>query len=111
MRKARNGLPALRACTMQMTSVSSFSLAHSSEAPDPHAVRAGPAPQVKSPLVQFEAFVLQDFVAAMLPDNTENVFGKGLSGDMWKSLFADGLLKDFNINGGNRLAPDKGGGV
>jgi peptidoglycan hydrolase FlgJ len=77
------------------------------------------ARQEKSPLVQFEAFVLQDFVSAMLPADSENVYGKGLSGEMWRSMFAekiaaqmaehggigiaDRLLKDFHIEGEARL--------
>ncbi len=78
-------------------------------------LRVSPARQGKSPLVQFEAFVLQDFVSSMLPTDSENVYGKGLSGEMWQSLFAekiaaqmaerggigiaDRLLKDFHIEG------------
>jgi peptidoglycan hydrolase FlgJ len=109
---------------MQITSVSTVSRVPGSKAPD---LRAGDMPQIKSPLVQFEAFVLQDFVAAMLPDKTESVFGKGLSGDMWKSLFAekiaaqmadrggigiaDRLLKDFHIDGDERLPPHNGSGA
>jgi Rod binding domain-containing protein len=109
---------------MQIASLSAVSRVFGSEAPD---FRAADMPQIKSPLVQFEAFVLQDFVAAMLPEKSESVFGKGLSGDMWKSLFAekiaaqmadrggigiaDRLLKDFHIEGDERLSPQSGGGA
>jgi peptidoglycan hydrolase FlgJ len=74
----------------------------------------------KSPLVQFEAFVLQDFVAAMLPQDAANVYGKGLSGEMWQSMFAEKiaaqmaerggigiagrLLKDYQVEGEERRA-------
>jgi peptidoglycan hydrolase FlgJ len=74
----------------------------------------------KSPLVQFEAFVLQEFVSAMLPQQAEGVYGNGLSGEMWQSMFAEKiaaqmaerggigianrLLKDFQIEGEERHA-------
>lgn len=82
-------------------------------------LRAAQTRKAKSPLVAFEAFVLQDFVAAMLPKEAENVNGKGLSGEMWQSMFAekiatqmaerggigiaDRLLKDFQVEGEEKL--------
>jgi peptidoglycan hydrolase FlgJ len=83
-------------------------------------LRTPAAKSVKSPLVQFEAFVLQEFVSAMLPEQAENVYGKGLSGEMWQSMFAekiaaqmaehggigiaDRLLKDYQVEGAERRA-------
>jgi peptidoglycan hydrolase FlgJ len=82
-------------------------------------LRSALAQQAESPLVKFEAFVLQDFVSLMLPADSENVYGKGLSGEMWQSLLAEKiaaqmaerggigiaarLLKDFHIEGEERL--------
>jgi peptidoglycan hydrolase FlgJ len=82
--------------------------------------RASATRPAKSPLVQFEAFVLQEFVSAMLPEQAGSVYGKGLSGDMWQSMFAekiaaqmaerggigiaDRLLKDYQIEGEERHA-------
>jgi peptidoglycan hydrolase FlgJ len=82
--------------------------------------RASNVRTAKSPLVQFEAFVLQEFVSAMLPKEAASVYGKGLSGEMWQSMFAekiaaqlaesggigiaDRLLKDFHVEGEERLA-------
>ncbi|PST26144.1 rod-binding protein [Mesorhizobium plurifarium] len=50
---------------------------------------------------KFEAMVLQNFVKSMLPSESENVFGKGTSGDIWKSMMAEQI--------GDVLA--KGGGI
>jgi Rod binding domain-containing protein len=50
---------------------------------------------------KFEAMVLQNFVKSMLPNESENVFGKGTSGDIWKSMMAEQI--------GDVLA--KGGGI
>jgi peptidoglycan hydrolase FlgJ len=89
-------------------------VAHGASA-DTASIRASNAKAAKSPLVQFEAFVLQEFVSAMLPQEAASVYGKGLSGDMWQSMFAekiaaqlaegggigiaDRLLKDFHVEG------------
>ncbi len=40
---------------------------------------------------EFEAFVLQSFIKEMLPSKAENVFGSGLSGDVYKSMMAKAL--------------------
>lgn len=50
---------------------------------------------------KFEAMILQNFVKSMLPNDSENVFGKGTSGDIWKSMMAEQI--------GDVLA--KGGGI
>lgn len=50
---------------------------------------------------KFEAMVLQNFVKSMLPNDSENVFGKGTSGEIWKSMMAEQI--------GDVLA--KGGGI
>lgn len=44
---------------------------------------------------QFEGFLLQTFVEAMLPKNAPNVFGSGPAGDIWKSMMAQYLAKEM----------------
>ena len=36
----------------------------------------------------FEAMVLQTFIQTMLPKDAEAVYGKGMAGDMWKSMMS-----------------------
>lgn len=50
---------------------------------------------------KFEAFVLQMFVETMLPQNANEIFGKGTAGTIWRSMMAEQL--------GNEMA--KGGGI
>ncbi len=38
---------------------------------------------------RFEAMVLQTFIQNMLPKDGAAVYGKGMAGDMWKSLLAE----------------------
>lgn len=59
---------------------------------------------------KFESLVLSSFIQNMLPDQTESVYGGGLSGDMWKSILAQHLGEAVADNGGigiaNRLLAD-----
>jgi len=50
-------------------------------------------------LSQFEAFVLQTFVQAMLPKHADGVFGRGLPGEVWKSMMAEVLAKELAESG------------
>ena len=52
---------------------------------------------------KFEAFILQTFVETMLPKQSEEVFGKGTAGGVWKSMLAEQL--------GAQLAKGKGIGI
>lgn len=52
---------------------------------------------------KFEAFILQTFVETMLPKESEEVFGKGTAGGVWKSMLAEQL--------GAQLAKGKGIGI
>jgi hypothetical protein len=52
---------------------------------------------------KFEAFVLQVFVETMLPKQSEDLFGKGTAGTVWRSMMAEQL--------GNQLAEGKGIGI
>jgi flagellar protein FlgJ len=48
---------------------------------------------------QLEAFVLQTFIQSMLPKNAQHVFGKGLAGDVWKSMLAEKLGQEIARSG------------
>lgn len=52
---------------------------------------------------KFEAFILQSFVETMLPKESEELFGKGTAGSVWKSMLAEQL--------GNQLAKGQGVGI
>lgn len=102
---------------MSMESVGS---ATSTQQAHDSSLRTAASRSARAPLVQFEAFVLQEFVSAMLPAEAASVYGKGLSGEMWQSMFAekiaaqiaerggigiaDRLLKDYHIDGEERSA-------
>lgn len=59
---------------------------------------------------KFESLVLGSFIQAMLPEETQSVYGGGLSGDMWKSILSQHLGEAAAENGGigiaNRLLAD-----
>ncbi|UWU94492.1 rod-binding protein [Bradyrhizobium sp. CB1015] len=72
------------------------------------AVNGAPVQVIKAPASgevyrKFEAFILQTFVETMLPKESEEVFGKGTAGGVWKSMLAEQL--------GNQLAKGKGVGI
>ncbi|MBW7972130.1 rod-binding protein [Bradyrhizobium sp. BR 10289] len=72
------------------------------------AVNGPPVQVIKKPgpdevYRKFEAFILQTFVETMLPKESEEVFGKGTAGGVWKSMLAEQL--------GNQLAKGKGIGI
>ena len=52
-------------------------------------------------LRKFETMVLQNFVKSMMPADSEEVYGKGTAGEIWRGMMADQL--------GEALA--KGGGI
>lgn len=62
---------------------------------------AGAAPEA---FKKFEAMVLQSFIEPMLPSNAENVYGGGLSGEMWASLLARELGEVLAERGGIGIA-------
>ncbi|WP_315925425.1 rod-binding protein [Mesorhizobium sp. SP-1A] len=53
---------------------------------------------------RFEAMVLQTFIQNMLPKDTEQVYGQGLAGDMWKSQLAERLADVMAERGGIGIA-------
>lgn len=58
----------------------------------------------KTPAMQFEAFVLQTFVEAMLPKEADGVFGGGTSGDIWRSMLAEHMAAEIARGGGLGIA-------
>lgn len=52
---------------------------------------------------KFEAMVLQNFVKSMMPSNSDDVYGKGTAGDIWKSMMAEQI--------GNVMAKGNGVGI
>src|SRR5262249_46517464 len=66
-------------------------------------VRVIKAPSSGDVYRKFEAFVLQVFVETMLPQNAQDLFGKGTAGGIWRSMLAEQL--------GNQLAQGKGIGI
>lgn len=78
-----------------------------SEAPS-DAVNGAPVRMIKAPASgevyrKFEAFILQTFVETMLPKESEQIFGKGTAGGVWKSMLAEQL--------GSQLAKGNGIGI
>ncbi|AWL94278.2 MULTISPECIES: rod-binding protein [Bradyrhizobium] len=72
------------------------------------AVNGAPVRMIKAPASgevyrKFEAFILQTFVETMLPKESEQVFGKGTAGGVWKSMLAEQL--------GSQLAKGNGIGI
>ncbi len=66
-------------------------------------VRVIKAPSSGEVYRKFEAFVLQVFVETMLPQQAQDLFGKGTAGSVWRSMLAEQL--------GNQLAQGKGIGI
>ncbi|MBB4377705.1 Rod binding domain-containing protein [Bradyrhizobium sp. CIR48] len=71
-------------------------------------VNGAPVRMIKAPASgevyrKFEAFILQTFVETMLPKESEQVFGKGTAGGVWKSMLAEQL--------GSQLAKGNGIGI
>ena len=48
--------------------------------------------------------VLQTFIQNMLPKDGEAVYGKGMAGDMWKSLMAEKMAQVMAERGGIGIA-------
>jgi Rod binding domain-containing protein len=65
---------------------------------------AGTTGRDKASFVKFEAMVLRNFVEAMLPKSAEAVYGKGLAGDMWKSMMAEQVANVVAERGGVGIA-------
>lgn len=53
---------------------------------------------------KFEAMVLQSFLQSMMPAESENVYGGGMAGDMWKSMLAEQIAGVMAERGGIGIA-------
>ncbi|HWU61424.1 MAG TPA: rod-binding protein [Ensifer sp.] len=53
---------------------------------------------------KFEAMVLQNFLKYMMPDDNEDVYGKGTAGEMWKSMSAEQIANSIAKRGGIGIA-------
>ena len=49
--------------------------------------------------VQFEAVLLQNMVEAMMPKESESMFGGGTAGGMWKSMLAEKVAAEIARSG------------
>ncbi len=65
---------------------------------------AGDSEKVPATYRKFEAMVLQNFVKSMMPSEDENVYGKGLAGDTWKSMMAEQIGDVVAKSGGIGIA-------
>ena len=81
-----------------------FSLAETASANATRTAASATTPRDKAGFVKFEAMVLRNFVEAMMPKSAEAVYGKGLAGDMWKSMMAEQVANVVAERGGVGIA-------
>lgn len=83
---------------------------------DPGAVNANAASPARGPAgdgrvarsrQDFEAFVLQSMLGAMVPKETAKLFGTGSAGHMWKSLLVEKMATEIARGGRLRLIADE----
>lgn len=60
----------------------------------------------QDPKTQFDAFVLKTFVEAMLPKETEGLFGTGTAGEFWRSMLAEKIAEQLAASTQLSLLPD-----
>lgn len=56
------------------------------------------------PYRKFEGQVLAQFIETMLPDKSEAVYGKGNTGNLWKSMLAEQVGQQIAKSGGIGIA-------
>lgn len=56
---------------------------------------------------EFEAFVLQSMLGAMVPKETAKLFGTGPAGRMWTSLLVEKMAAEISAGGRLRLISDE----
>jgi flagellar protein FlgJ len=59
--------------------------------------------QVPETYRKFEAMVLQNFIKTMLPES-EEVYGKGATGEIWKGMMAEQIANEIAKEGGVGIA-------
>lgn len=52
---------------------------------------------------KFESMVLSNFLKSMMPDS-EEIYGKGATGEIWKGMMAEKLADEISKNGGIGIA-------
>lgn len=66
---------------------------------------ARPAPDKSLESYQrFEAMILQNFIGSMLPKDSEQLYGKGTAGEIWKGMMAEQLGAALARGGGIGIA-------
>jgi flagellar protein FlgJ len=60
--------------------------------------------KMKQAKTQFEAMMLNSFVSELLPKDTDEVFGQGMAGDMWRSMLAEQVSTQIAKSGKLGLA-------
>ena len=53
---------------------------------------------------RFEAMILQSFIGSMLPKDSEELYGKGTAGEIWKGMMAEQLGSALAQGGGIGIA-------
>jgi peptidoglycan hydrolase FlgJ len=81
-----------------------FSVHLAERPPGPSALTRQEPSQPPDAFVRFEAMILQTFIAAMLPPDSEEVFGAGLAGEMWKSMLAEQIAAEIARRGATGIA-------
>lgn len=81
-----------------------ISAANPEEAARAEARLAGLAEKPAPAYRQFEAFLLRNAFESMLPPADDGAYGKGLAGDMWRSMAADQLATTLAESGGIGVA-------
>lgn len=77
---------------------------------DPSAMTASSARQGAAPdksfetYQRFEAMILQNFIGSMLPKESEELYGKGTAGEIWKGMMAEQLGAALSKSGGIGIA-------
>jgi flagellar protein FlgJ len=61
-------------------------------------------PRTSAAYRSFEAMTLKTVVEAMLPSDSDAVYGKGLSGDVWRSMLAEQVAVQISESGGVGIA-------
>ncbi len=72
-------------------------------------VKAVGAKAIPEHLRKFESMVLQNFVKSMMPTESEELYGKGTAGEMWRGMMADQLGEALAKGGGIGIAESLAG--
>ena len=83
---------------------SSAPIANAADARSRLAEAPGGPDKVAQAKTQFEAMMLNSFVGELLPKDTSDFFGKGMAGDMWRSMLAEQVSMQIAKSGKLGLA-------